>query len=115
MLRPRPYAMMGVDIMNQTLLTALLAKAKTTLRITTDAFDTEISDIIQAAYCELVTRGVIVSITGNTISPLVLRAIMTYVRWQFGEPENPERLRNAYHEQLGQLMTTTGFTDWGDA
>jgi len=39
---------------------------------------------------------------------------MTYVRLQFGTPENPERLKESYSEQRGQLMTTTGYTNWGD-
>lgn len=100
--------------MNETLLTALLAKAKLTLRITTNAFDTEIRDIIEAGYYDLTTRGVIIERTGENISPLVLRALMTYVRLHFGEPENPERLRASYDEQKGQLMITSGYTDWGD-
>lgn len=101
--------------MNATLLTALLAKAKLALRITTTAFDAEISDIIEAGYLDLKTRGVIIEETQGTISPLVLRAIMTYVRLHFGDPENPERLRESYAEQRGQLMSTTNFTTWGDA
>jgi len=98
--------------MNETLLTTLLAKAKVALRVTTNAFDEEITDIIQAGYLDLTTRGVIID-TDN-LSPLVLRALMTYVRLQFGTPENPERLKESYSEQRGQLMTTTGYTNWGD-
>lgn len=100
--------------MSETLLAALLAKAKTALRITTDVFDEEISDILKAGYEDLVTRGVIITESEGEISPLVIRAIMTYVRYHFGEPENPDRLKASYAEQRGQLMTTTGFTDWGD-
>ena len=100
--------------MSETLLAALLAKAKLTLRITTDAFDAEVSDIILAGYYDLTTRGVIIEETEGTISPLVLRAIMTYVRLHFGDPENPERLHESYAEQRGQLMSTSGYTDWGD-
>ena len=100
--------------MNQTLLTNLLAKAKTTLRITTNSFDDEINDIIEAGYYDLETRGVIIEVNNEAIHPLILRAIMTYVRMHFGEPDNPDRLKASYAEQLGQLMTTTGFTDWGD-
>lgn len=102
--------------MDATLLTALLAKAKLTLRITTTAFDDEIKDIIEAGYHDLITRGVIVATdAGGNLNPLVLRALMTYVRFMFGDPTNPERLKASFDEQLGQLMTTTGFTDWGDA
>ena len=100
--------------MSTALLTLLLSKAKLTLRITTTAFDDEITDIIKAGYQDMVTRGVIVDESERTINPLVLRALMTYVRCQFGEPENPERLTESYRNQLGQLMTTTGFTDWGN-
>lgn len=100
--------------MDANTLTALLAKAKTTLRITTDAFDDEIKDIIAAGVQDLTTRGVIVAKDSNgNLNPLVLRALMTYVRFMFGEPENPERLKASFDEQLGQLMTTTGFTNWG--
>lgn len=98
--------------MNETLLLALLDKAKLTLRITTTAFDDEIKDIIEAGYLDLTTRGVIIDT--EDLSPLVLRALMTYVRLQFGEPENPERLQRSYDEQKGQLMITSGYTDWGD-
>ena len=100
--------------MSETLLTALLAKAKLTLRITTDAFDSEIQDIINAGITNMATRGVIVTETEGTLDPLVLRALMTYVRLHFGDPQYPERLQASYNEQLGQLMTTTGYTDWGD-
>lgn len=98
--------------MDANLLATLLAKAKTALRITTNVFDEEISDIIEAGYYDLTTRGVIIDTTD--LSPLVLRALMTYVRYHFGEPENPERLKRSYDEQKGQLMTTSGFTNWGD-
>lgn len=100
--------------MSSTLLAILLAKAKTALRITTDAFNDEISDILQAGYLDLTTKGVIISEANGKISPLVIRALMTYVRYHFGDPDNPEKLKMSYDEQKGQLMTTSGYTDWGD-
>lgn len=100
--------------MSENLLTSLLAKAKITLRITTDVFDSEIRDIIEAGLENMITRGVTITETEGTISPLILRALMTYVRLHFGDPQYPERLRASYDEQLGQLMTTTGYTNWGD-
>ena len=104
---------MGCDAigMDDTLKTVLLDKAKTALRIKTDAFDQEIMDIIMSGYLELQTRGVLVGNKGH--SPMVVRALMTYVRLQFGDPENPERLKDSYENQLGQLMTTSGYTNWG--
>lgn len=100
--------------MSENLLTSLLAKAKITLRITTEAFDSEIQDIIEAGIANLTTRGVTVTETEGALDPLILRALMTYVRLHFGDPQYPERLRASYDEQLGQLMTTTGYTNWGD-
>lgn len=87
----------------------ILPKAKTSLRIMTNAFDDEIIDLIKAAYETLVTRGVDVS---DPESPMILRAVLTYVRMFFGQPDDYDRLREAWHSQLGQLMTTTGYTRW---
>ena len=101
--------------MNETILNNLLAKAKTALRVTTTAFDDEIKDIISAGYEDLETRGVQIVVSENSVSPMVLRALLTYVRMYFGDPDNWERLRDAYDRQLGQLMTTSGYTDWGDS
>lgn len=101
--------------MNDNLLNNLLAKAKTALRVTTTAFDDEIKDIISAGYEDLETRGVQIVVSEDSVSPMVLRALMTYVRMYFGDPDNWDRLRVAYDRQLGQLMTTSGYTNWGDS
>lgn len=99
--------------MSETLLNNLLLKAKTTLRVVTAAFDEEILDLIQAARDDLVTRGVAVTETDGAVDPLIQRAILTYVRLHFGEPSDYDRLKASFDEQLGQLMTTTGYTTWG--
>lgn len=101
--------------MNDTLLNNLLAKAKVTLRVSTTAFDDEIKDIISAGYEDLETRGVQIVVSENAVSPMVLRALLTYTRMYFGDPDNWDRLRVAYDRQLGQLMTTSGYTNWGDS
>ena len=101
--------------MNDTLLNNLLAKAKVTLRVSTTAFDDEITDIISAGYEDLETRGVQIVVSEDSVSPMVLRALMTYTRMYFGDPDNWDRLRVAYDRQLGQLMTTSGYTNWGDS
>lgn len=95
--------------MNDTTKNQILAKAKVALRITSPAFDGEILDLIDAAADNMTTRGVII----DGLKPMVLRAILTYVRLHFGQPEDYDRLLESYHEQLGQLMTTTGYTVWG--
>lgn len=98
--------------MDATTLNNLLAKTKVALRVVTTAFDTEISDLIEAAYDTLTTRGVTVTITENAVEPMVQRAIITYVRMMFGQPDDYDRLKEAWETQLGQLMCTTGYTTW---
>ena len=100
--------------MKQSLLTSLLSDAKLRLRLHTDAFDSEISDLIDAAAADLLHRNAIqeAQLEGVDIDPLIKRAIMTYVRAFFGTPEDPERLKADYDEQKATLMMTSGFTDW---
>lgn len=87
----------------------MLEKAKLALRIKTDAFDSEITDLINAAKAVLATRGVKI----DPIEPMTQQAILTYVRMNFGQPDDYDRLKEAWETQLGQLMTTTGYTTWG--
>lgn len=94
------------------LITKMIGKAKLTLRISTNAFDEEIKDIIMAGYDDLTIAGVLT--VDQAESPLAVRAVMTYVRCHFGNPEDPVRLKQAYDEQKAQLRTATGYTDWGD-
>lgn len=96
--------------MEKKLLEELLVKARTALRITTTAFDEEIRGILEAGYLDLKTRGVLVE--DNAEDPMVIRALMTYTRYHFGDPDNAERLKASYDEQKAQLMTTTGYTEW---
>lgn len=100
--------------MNATLKTSLIYDAKLRLRLHTDAFNDEIGDLIDSAALDLIKRNAIQEsqLSGTTIDPLIKRAIMTYVRAYFGEPEDPERLKADYDEQKATLMTTTGYTDW---
>lgn len=102
--------------MNQTVLTSLLTDAKLRLRLHTDAFDEEVKDLIQAAAADLLSRNAIQAnqLEALPVDPLIKRAIMTYVRAFFGEPEDAERLKADYDEQKATLMTTSGYTDWRD-
>lgn len=102
--------------MNNTLLTSLLADAKLRLRLHITAFDEEIQDLIQAAALDLVRHNAAqdTQFAGEEIDPLIKRAVMTYVRAYFGTPEDPERLKADYENQKAMLMTTSGYTDWGD-
>lgn len=91
----------------------MLTRVKLALRITTDLFDSELTDLINAAMLDLGIAGV----SGEEADPLIARAIITYCKIHFGEPSDRDfdRLKAAYDEQKAQLSTATGYTDWGDA
>ena len=85
----------------------MLDKVKLALRITTDTFDSEITGLIAAACADLGVVGVDVETT--TADPLLIRAIITYCRVNFGSPDDYDRLKVSYDEQKAQLITCTGY------
>lgn len=90
-------------------LTQIKAKVKLSMRIVSTAFDSELDDLIHAALADLGIAGV----TNTTISdPLIVRAVTTYCRMHFGEPDQYERLKASYDEQKSQLSMATGYTDY---
>ena len=87
----------------------ILPKVKLSLRIVNDAFDGEITDLIEAAIVDLGIAGV-----KNTdlSKPIILQAVTTYVKLNFGSPEEYDRLKRSYDEQKAQLgMNTEYITD----
>lgn len=86
-----------------------LAKIKLALRITTDVFDSELTDLIEAARLDLGIAGV----TNTSLAdPLVLCAVTTYCKLHFGEPDEYDRLKRSYDEQKAQMGMATGYTTW---
>ena len=88
----------------------MLAAAKMALRITTTAFDSEITSLLNAALLDLGVAGVVVP---AEINALVQQACITYVRANFGQPDDYDRMKRSYDEQKAQLSTCTGYTNWG--
>jgi len=87
----------------------LLAAARKALRVVTTEFDDEIGTLLDAAFLDMGVAGVAVPITTDA---LVERAAITYVKCNFGEPDDYDRLKRSYDEQKAQLVTATGYTDW---
>ena len=85
---------------------------KLALRITTDAFNAELTDLMNAALLDLGIAGV----TNDDINDaLILRAVITYCKLHFGQPDDYDRLKRSYDEQKAQLSTATGYTTWTEA
>lgn len=87
----------------------LLDKARIALRISTSAFDGEIADLIEAAKVDLSLGGVV---NLDESDPLIVRAVITYVRLHFGEPDDFDRLKRSYDEQKAQMGMATNYTEW---
>jgi hypothetical protein len=89
-----------------------LDKIKTAMRIVTDDFDDELTDLASAGLADLGIAGV----DGEKViitDPLVRQAVITYCKMHFGEPDEYERLKTSYDEQKAQLSMHTGYTVWG--
>ena len=89
----------------------MLNAIKLALRISTNAFDSEIQTLIDAAIAEMAGLGVTAA-TSTTTDPQLISAVVAYCKWQFGNNEDADRWRDIYHIKLGQLKTMTGYTDW---
>lgn len=79
--------------------------------IKTNAYDSELLDLIAAAKADLKRLG----IQGDDSDPLIRQAIKTYCRLHFGSPPDAEKLERAYATQIGQLINCTGYRNWGAA
>lgn len=89
----------------------MLEKVKKALRITTTAYDTELMSMIAAAKLDMGVAGVELP---TTLDALCEVAVITYCKMNFGLPDDAERLKRSYDEQKAQLVTATGYTDWGE-
>ena len=88
---------------------SLLDNVKMSLRITTTAFDSELTDLIASAKSDLGIAGVELP---PTLDEICETAIKTYCKLYFGEPDDFDRLKRLYDEQKAQLSMSTGYTIW---
>ena len=88
----------------------LLTKVKLAARITTTEFDGQLTDLITAAQMDLGIAGVVIP---SAFDALVAQAVTTYCLMNFGLVDEYDRLKRSYDEQKAQLMTATGYTNWG--
>ena len=87
-----------------------LAKVKAALRVSSNNLDDELTDLMAAAQQDLGIAGVILP---DELDEICSRAVITYCKMSFGLPEDYDRLKRSYDEQKAQLVTATGYTEWG--
>lgn len=93
----------------------MLEIVKLALRITTTAFDSEITRLIAECIEEMTGLGVVIDLdaeTGTPTSDQVQGAVVAYCKWQFGSNDEADRWREIFDRKLAQLKTMTGFTTW---
>lgn len=94
---------------------ALLDDVKTTCRVTSMAFNDELTDLISAAFADLGITDIDPELlTGSDIQPLIKRAVLTYCKMNFGELEDSvyDRLKASYDEQKTQLLMSSTYNIW---
>ena len=89
----------------------MLEKVKLALRITTNAFDDELNDLISAAQLDLGIAGVVIP---DEIDAIVSRAVITYCKLHFGEPDEYDRIKASYDEQKAQLSMCADYTNFSE-
>lgn len=95
----------------------MLQAAKQALRISQNntAFDDEVTGLIDAARADLALSGVLLSKAQDDYDPLIKRAVLTYVKSNFGW-DNPDsvKLQESYASLKVHLTLSQEYTV-GDA
>lgn len=99
---------------------ALLDKVKVACRVTSTAYDDELTDLIAAAFADLGIPDIKEELLTETdTDPLIQRAVITYCKLNFGfvqlEEHQYNRLKESYDEQKAQMLMNSTYTDWGDS
>lgn len=77
----------------------------------TDAFDDQITLLMNAALEDLRSAGV-TDADASTTSPKIIAAVCTYCKANFGETDEYEHLKAAYDEQKGSLAIDSNHTNY---
>lgn len=106
----------------------MLNECRTALKINgSTLYDSDLCDLMRAAVLDLKTAGVLIpgtvsfmettagiTDTSTLSDKLVMRAIFSYVDWQFfRNAANVDKRRENYELQKTQLMHASDYTDYG--
>lgn len=94
----------------------MLEKIKLSLRLTGNAFDSEITDLIAAALLDLGLVGIIPPEPppNYAIDPLIIRAVILYCKSEFYQNAESERYRKAY-DHLKCTLSLSGDYNGGNS
>ncbi len=96
----------------------MLDKVKLALLISSDDFDSELTDLIGAAVLDLNIAGVDddTIVSDDPTDKLIIRAIISYCGYQFelvhGTLDRSAAFKRSYDEQKAQLSMATNYTTW---
>lgn len=95
----------------------LLAKVKVACRVTSDAYDGELTDLIASALADMGITDIAPEVLSGDYSPLIETAIKTYCRinhpYEGMDDAAMKRLKASYDEQKAQLLMSSDYTEWG--
>lgn len=87
-----------------------LTSVRLYVRLSATTFDSELTDLINAARADMVLGGVLEARAEDESDPLVLRAVATYVKAEFGlDNADSEKYRAAYNELKTRLMLADAY------
>lgn len=82
----------------------ILSRVKTALRVTTTAFDDEITMLIESACADLNLAGVSYEVLNDVNeNPSIMQAVICYCKSRFGDPETGAKWEELYKMQKAQL------------
>ena len=91
---------------------AMLNTVKLAVRRTdTTAFDGDLTRLINACIQDLTIAG-ITNATAESSDPLIIQAVCTYCKANFGETDEYEHLKASYDEQKAALQMSSNYTNY---
>lgn len=88
----------------------LITKARAWLRITSEAYDDEIGQTIEACRHDLQNSGVVV---WDTTDDLILQAVKLYLKAQFGFNDGEDKFSRAYEFLKAGLSLSGDYNETG--
>lgn len=97
----------------------MLNKVKLALLISSNDFDSELGELIGAAFIDLNIGDVSEDVTvSTTTDPAIIRAVITYCGYQFelmhGTLDRSAAFKKSYDEQKAQLSMSSNYTVWAE-